>query len=31
MLAPGISSVFEIYYCKSESDKCFYDDKETRY
>jgi len=31
MLVPGISGVFDVFYCKSEADKCLYDDKETRY
>jgi len=31
MLVPGISGVFDIYYCKSKSDRCYYDDKETYY
>ena len=30
MLVPGISGVFDIYYCMTESDRCEYDDG-TRY
>lgn len=26
MLVPGISSVFDVFYCKNESDRCYYDD-----
>ena len=26
MLVPGISNVFSVYYCKTEADRCFYDD-----
>ena len=26
MLVPGISSIFDVYYCRTEADRCYYDD-----